>query len=74
MDLNVRMGDMTLDSDADIQQNKRASAAPVGRSSLEVATNLRVGLSPCSASLPKCLKFSFKDAVEEYQYEGFHAL
>lgn len=74
MDLNVRMGDMTLESDADKQQNKRAAAAPVGRSSLEVATNLRVVLSPCSASLLKCLKFSFKDAVEEYQYKSFHAL
>ncbi|KAG8950381.1 DNA binding protein, partial [Tulasnella sp. 408] len=85
MDLNVRMGDMSLGSDTDQQQNKEASAAPVGRSSLEVATNLRTLLRNISTrasmlySLPRRRYATFKlyytpETPEEYQPPGFTAV
>ncbi|KIO34818.1 hypothetical protein M407DRAFT_16766 [Tulasnella calospora MUT 4182] len=85
IDLSMRMGDMSLESETDNQQNERASAAPVGRSSLEVATNLRTLLRNISTrasmlySLPRRRYATFKlyytpDTPEEYQPPGFAAV
>ncbi|KAG8894372.1 DNA binding protein, partial [Tulasnella sp. 417] len=85
MDLSMRMGDMSLESEMDSQQNKRVSAAPAGRSSREVATNLRTLLRNLTTrvamlyDLPRRRYATFKlyytsDTPEEYQPPGFTAV
>ncbi|KAG8954498.1 DNA binding protein [Tulasnella sp. 424] len=85
MDLSMRVEDTSQEPGSGQQQAKQASTAPMGRSSLEVAMNLRKLLRTISTStsvmdcLPRKRYATFKlyytpETPEEYEPPGFAAV